>query len=91
VRFEPARAAGAVESVLAKVQTYVTSDLSERHKVALRLADAHLFGHVPASLPAQVAAQLTAAEAADVVLLVAKCSYQKSLVALGLDRPGNYT
>jgi AhpD family alkylhydroperoxidase len=91
VRLEPARAAGADESVLAKVQAYETSDLSARHKVVLRLTDAHLFGHVPPSLPEQVAAHLSPAEAADVVLLVAKCSYQKSLVALGLDLPGSYT
>jgi AhpD family alkylhydroperoxidase len=91
VRLEPARAAGADEDVLAKVQTYETSDLSERHKVMLRLTDAHLFGSVPAALPEQVAAHLTPEEALDVVLLVAKCSYQKSLVALGLDTPGNYT
>jgi alkylhydroperoxidase family enzyme len=91
VRLEPARAAGADEAVLAKVQTYETSDLSERHKVVLRLTDAHLFGSVPASLPDQVGAHLTPEEAVDIVLLVAKCSYQKSLVALGLDTPGTYT
>lgn len=91
VRLEPARAAGADEAVLAKVQSYETSDLSERHKVVLRLTDAHLFGSVPPSLPDQVAAHLMPEEAVDVVLLVAKCSYQKSLVALGLDTPGDYT
>ena len=91
VRYEPARTAGADEAVLAKVQAYETSDLSERHKVVLRLADAHLFGAVPPSLADQVADHLTPEEALDVVLLVAKCSYQKSLVALGLDTPGAYT
>lgn len=91
VRLESARAAGADETVLAKVQSYETSDLSERHKVALRLTDAHLFGSVPSSLPDQVGAHLTPEEAVDVVLLVTKCSYQKSLVALGLDNPGKYT
>jgi hypothetical protein len=44
VLLEPARAAGADETVLAKVQSYETSDLSKRHKVVLRLADAHLLG-----------------------------------------------
>jgi AhpD family alkylhydroperoxidase len=91
VRYESARVAGADETVLAKAQNYETSDLSERHKVVLRLTDAHLFGSVPPSLPEQVAAQLTPEEALDVVLLVAKCSYQKSLVALALDAPGSYT
>lgn len=91
VRLEPARAAGADEEVLAKVQHYESSDLSETHKVVLRLVDAHLFGSVPASLPAQVEEHLSLEEALDVVLLVAKCSYQKSLVALGLDAPGSYT
>ena len=90
VRLEPARAAGVDETVLAKVQFYETSDLTERHKVVLRLVDAHLFGSVPPGLPAQVAGHLTPDEAADVVLLVAKCSYQKSLVALALDAPGSY-
>jgi AhpD family alkylhydroperoxidase len=91
VRLEPARAAGVDETMLAKVQSYETSDLGERHKVVLRLTDAHLFSSVPPSLPDQVAAHLTPEEAVDVVLMVAKCSYQKSLVALGLDSPGGYT
>jgi AhpD family alkylhydroperoxidase len=91
VRSESARVAGADETFLEKAQSYETSDLSERHKVVLRLADAHIFGSVPASLPDQVAAHLTPEEALDVVLIVAKCSYQKSLVALALDAPGSYT
>lgn len=90
VRLRPALDAGADESVLAKVDHYETSDLDERHKVVLRLVDAHLFGHPAPGLGEQVAAHLTQAEAADVVLLVTKCSYQKSLVALGLDAPGRY-
>lgn len=91
VRLEPARAAGLDEDTLAKVQNYEASDLSERHKVALRLADSHLLGWVPPSLPEQVAAHLTPEEALDIVLLVVKNSYQKSLVALGLDIPVEYT
>lgn len=91
VRLAPARDAGVDESVLSQIDDYERSALSERHKVVLRLADAHLFGSAPASLPGQVASQLTPAEALDVVLLVVKCSYQKSLVALQLDAPGSYT
>ena len=91
VRLEPARAAGADDDFLAQVDDYEHSSLGERHKVVLRLADAHIFGSVPPTLPAQVAEHLTPEEALDVVLLVAKCSYQKSLVALGLDAPGGYT
>jgi AhpD family alkylhydroperoxidase len=90
VRLEPARAAGADEAFLAKVDFYERSDLTERQKVVLRLVDAHLFGSVPASLPAQVREHLTEEEALDVVLVAAKCSYQKSLVALQLDAPGEY-
>ena len=91
VRYEPARAAGADEDVLAKVDRYESSDLGERHKVVLRLADAHIFGQVPDTLPDEVGRHLSPGEALDVVLFVAKCSYQKSLVALGLDSPGAYT
>lgn len=90
VRLEPARAAGVDEDVLAQVSRYESSALSQRHKVILRLVDAHLFGSTPPSLPAEVAEHLSPAEAVDVVLLAAKCSYQKSLVALGLDAPGDY-
>ncbi|HEU5266617.1 MAG TPA: carboxymuconolactone decarboxylase family protein [Jatrophihabitans sp.] len=91
VRLRPAAAAGVDEDLLAQVDHYETSALSDKHKVALRLADAHLFGSPPASLQSQVQAELTQAEALDIVLLVVKCSYQKSLVALGLDAPGTYT
>lgn len=91
VRLQPARDAGADDQFLAQVDDYEASNLDERHKVVLRLADAHLFGAVPASLPAQVAQHLTPEEAIDVALLVAKNSYQKSLVALRLDSPGSYT
>jgi AhpD family alkylhydroperoxidase len=90
VRLRPALDAGADEDVLAQVDHYETSDLSERHKVVLRLADAHIFGSPAPGLSEQVAEHLTQEEAIDVVLLVAKCSYQKSLVALGLDAPGSY-
>jgi AhpD family alkylhydroperoxidase len=91
VRLQPARDAGADEELLAEVDHYEHSSLGERHKVVLRLADAHLFGAVPPTLPAQVAEHLTPQEALDVVLLVTKNSYQKALVALGLDSPGSYT
>lgn len=91
VRLAPARDAGVDEDMLATVDRYETSELSERHKVVLRLTDAHLFGAVPPDLPKQVDEHLSPDEALDVVLLVAKCSYQKSLVALGLDAPGSYT
>lgn len=91
MRLQPARDAGADEEFLAQVDHYEDSSLDARHKTVLRLADAHLFGSVPDSLPSQVAEHLTPEEALDVVLLVAKFSYQKSLVALRLDSPGRYT
>jgi hypothetical protein len=87
VRLEPARAAGADATVLAKVQSYETSDLSKRHRVVLRSP----MLICSASLADEVATHLTAEEAVDIVMFVAKCSYQKSLVALGLDTPGRYT
>lgn len=91
VRLRPAAEAGVDEDMLSQVDHYENSTLAEKHKVALRLTDAHLFGSSGNSLPAQVAAHFSQEEALDIVLLVAKCSYQKSLVALGLDAPGSYT
>jgi alkylhydroperoxidase family enzyme len=91
VRLRGARQAGADEGLLAQVDSYETSDqLSARQKVMLRLADAHIFGSVPPSLPAQVGEYLTPAEAVEVVLLVSKFSYQKVKVALGLDGVEGY-
>jgi AhpD family alkylhydroperoxidase len=91
VRLRPAAEAGVDEDMLAQVDHYENSTLPEKHKVALRLTDAHLFGSPGELLPTQVAAHFTQEEALDIVLLVAKCSYQKSLVALGLDAAGSYT
>jgi AhpD family alkylhydroperoxidase len=91
VRLQAARAAGADEDLLAQVDFYESSErISARHKVMLRLADAHIFGSVPLSLPAAVAEHLTVAEALEVSLLVSKYSFQKSMVALGLDAPRGY-
>ena len=88
VRLRSAQAVGADEDLLAQVDFYETSErISERQKVMLRLADAHIFGSVPPALPAQVGEYFTAAEAVEVALLVSKYSFQKSLVALGLDAP----
>lgn len=91
LRVGAARAAGAGEELLAEVDFYETSQqLSERQKVMLRLADAHIFGSVPPTLPDQLAEHLTPDEALEVSLLVSKFSFQKSLVALGLDAVQKY-
>ncbi len=87
LRLVPALEAGVDEALLDKVDYYETSDLSERHKVALRLADAHLTG--PATITEQLAADVqrhfSPAEIVEILTDVSKWSYQKAMVALGLD------
>jgi len=86
VRMKSAREAGADEDLLSQVDHYETSALlTERQKVILRLVDAHIFGHVPPGLAAQIAAHLSPDEAVAVPLLASKYSFQKTGVSLGLD------
>lgn len=87
LRLVDARDEGADEALLSQVDAYESSALAERHKVVLRLTDAHLFAVVSDGLADQVRAHLTPQEASAVVLLVTKFSVQKSLVVLGLDAP----
>lgn len=84
------------ETTAAKVERYEASDLSERHKAALRLADALMTqpGDMAPSLVAQLKTHFTDAQLRELTLDVMKWNYQKVAVALGVDdevRPGQLT
>lgn len=77
----------------AKVERYEQSDLAERHKVALRLADALMTqpGDIGDELRAQLRQHYTDAQVLELTVDVMKWNYQKVPVALGVDdevRPG---
>ena len=79
-----------------QVDRYESSDLAERHKVALRLADAlmTLPGSISPSLLEQAHQHFDAEELLELTLDVMKWSYQKVAVALGTDdevTPGQLT
>ena len=78
---------GLDETLVAAVADYEASDLSEKRKVALRLADAYLIGmgRVPPALRAQVAEHLTPAEVLDIGLLLCKSIQNKIRIALRTD------
>lgn len=71
----------------AKVERYEASDLGERHKVALRLADALMTmpGAIEPSLRDDLHAHFTAEEILELTVDVMKWNYQKVSVALGVD------
>lgn len=81
--------AGADEQVFDQVDRYESSDLEERHKVALRLTDAMLWTPTtfPDGLVEQVRSELSAAEALEVVLDVARNAANKIAVTFGADEP----
>ena len=81
--------AGAGEATFDQIDWYETSELSERHKVALRLTDAMIWqpGAYPSDLPAQVRASFTPEEAVEIVLDVSRNAANKIAVALGADQP----
>lgn len=78
---------GADESTFDQIDDYENSDLSERHKVALRLTDAMLWQPTayPAGLVEQVHLHLTPAESLEVILDVARNASNKIAVAFGAD------
>jgi hypothetical protein len=75
------------ETMAAKVERFEASDLSERHKVALRLADALMTqpGDIDDELRAQVRAHFSDAQVLELTVDVMKWNYQKVPVALGTD------
>lgn len=80
--------AGADEATFDQIDWYESSDLSERHKVALRLTDAMLWqpAAYPRELAPQVRAMFTPHEALEIVLDVSRNAANKIAVALGADQ-----
>jgi alkylhydroperoxidase family enzyme len=80
--------AGADEATFDQIDWYESSDLSERHKVALRLTDAMIWqpAAYPPELAPQVWATFTPHEAVEIVLDVSRNAANKIAVALGADQ-----
>jgi AhpD family alkylhydroperoxidase len=87
LRTTTGRAAGVDETMTAKVDRYETSDLPDRHKVALRFADAMMTQpkDISIELKQQLRQHFTAAELLELSLDVMKWNYQKVPVALRTD------
>jgi alkylhydroperoxidase family enzyme len=96
LRLAVARQQGLDDKMAAKVDRYEASDLAERHKVALRLADAlmTLPGSISADLREQARRHFGAEQLLELTLDVMKWNHQKVSVALGTDhavRPSQLT
>jgi alkylhydroperoxidase family enzyme len=81
--------AGADEATFDQIDWYESSDLSERHKVALRLTDAMIWqpAAYPRELPSQVRDNFAPEEALEIVFDVCRNAANKIAVALGADQP----
>jgi AhpD family alkylhydroperoxidase len=79
--------AGADESMFTKVDWYETTDLSERHKVALRLTDAVITQptEITPELVTQVRKYFEPGEVVEIVFDILRNSAQKVAVALAAD------
>lgn len=79
---------GQGEATFDQIDDYESSDLSERHKVALRLTDAMTWQPAahPAELNQQLRANLAADEVLEIVFDVARNAANKIAVALGADQ-----
>jgi AhpD family alkylhydroperoxidase len=89
-------AAGVDETMTAKIERFESSDLPERHKVALRFADAMMTlpGEMSSELRRQLHQHFSDAELLELSLDVMKWNYQKVPVALRTDlepNPGQLT
>ena len=96
LRLAVAKQHGLDETMAAKVDRYESSDLPDRHKVALRIADAmmSLPGSITAELRREAHEQFSHEELLELTLDVMKWNYQKVPVALGIDAevtPGELT
>jgi AhpD family alkylhydroperoxidase len=87
LRTATGRDAGVDETMTAKIDRYESSDLPERHKVALRFADAMMTqpGQMSGELKRQLHEHFTDAELLELSLDVMKWNYQKVPVALRID------
>ena len=77
------------ESTAAKVSAYEDSDLADRQKVALRLADAYMTvpGHIDDGLSADIRRDFSDSQVTEMLLDIIAWTQQKPLVALALDIP----
>jgi alkylhydroperoxidase family enzyme len=96
LRLAVAKQHGFDETTADKVDHYESSDLSERHKVALRVADAMMSqpGSISPTLRSEVHEHFTDQEILELTLDVMKWNYQNVPVALGIDAevtPGQLT
>jgi alkylhydroperoxidase family enzyme len=87
LRLADAIDAGADDALTAKIDRYETSDLSERHKVALRIVDAFIWQptSIDTTLAAQAHAHFSDDELAELLVDITKWSTQKIHVMLGTD------
>jgi alkylhydroperoxidase family enzyme len=87
LRLAVARQQGLDEAMADKVDRYEASDLADRHKVALRLADAMMTlpGAISPQLREQARGHFTEEEILELTLDVMKWNHQKVAVALGTD------
>ncbi len=96
VRLAVARDEGLDEAMADKANRYEASDLDERHKLALRLADAMMTQPAGMSpeLVRSLRSEFTDEQLVELTVDVMKWNYQKVSVALGVDvevRPGELT
>jgi hypothetical protein len=75
------------EAMVASIRDFENSQMTERHKVALRLVDAFImhFGHVSPALAEQARGYFSSAELVDIGLKVFTCSSNKVTVSLAID------
>jgi alkylhydroperoxidase family enzyme len=87
LRLSDARAAGADDTMTAKVDFYELSDLDEPHKIALRITDALITRPDTLSLETVITARAnySPVQLAELCLDITKWSTQKIHVALGTD------
>jgi hypothetical protein len=78
---------GLDEPTIEKVKSYESSDLSERHKVALRFADAVMTqpGQISDELRAQLFVHFTKEQIVEMTVDIMKWNYQKIPVSLRND------
>ncbi len=90
LRHADALDAGGDEVIFDRIDDYESSDLSERHKTALRLADAILTrpGDLPGALPGTVHEHFTPTEILELVLDVERNARNKVAVANATDGDG---
>ena len=87
LRLADAQQSGVDEDMESKIDFYETSDLSDRHKTALRLVDAFIWRPQDMSdeLVAQAHEYFSDAELAEILVDITKWSTQKIHVTLGID------